>query len=87
MKLASVALLLPLMSQAANYSVKTALVDGVEVVELVQGLGRRVFDVGLELLPLGFPLVAVEARFAHTRSIPLKGPPSNHPKPALDSRG
>ena len=34
MKLASVALLLPLMSQAANYSVKTALVDGVEVVQL-----------------------------------------------------
>src|SRR5262249_8672449 len=34
MKLASVGLLLPLMSQAANYSVKTTLVDGVEVVEL-----------------------------------------------------
>src|SRR5207302_6225195 len=35
MKLAIAALLLlPLMSQAANYSVKTALVDGVEVVEL-----------------------------------------------------
>jgi hypothetical protein len=34
MKLGSVALLLPLMSQAANYSVKTALVDGIEVVQL-----------------------------------------------------
>src|SRR6266481_6787518 len=34
MKLASIALLLPLMTQAANYSVKTALVDGVEVVQL-----------------------------------------------------
>ena len=34
MKAASAALLLPLMSQAANYSVKTATVDGVEVVLL-----------------------------------------------------
>jgi aldose 1-epimerase len=34
MKAASAALLLPLMSQAANYSVKTATVDGVEVVVL-----------------------------------------------------
>ena len=34
MKAASVALLLPLMSPAANYSVKSALVDGVEVVQL-----------------------------------------------------
>jgi aldose 1-epimerase len=37
MKAASLALLLPLMSQAANYSVKTALVDGVEVVQLTDG--------------------------------------------------
>jgi len=35
MKLASVALLLPFMSQAANYSVKTAMVDGIAVVQLV----------------------------------------------------
>ena len=34
MKAASAALLLPLMSQAANYSAKTATVDGVEVVVL-----------------------------------------------------
>jgi len=34
MKAASAALLLPLMSQAANYSAKTALVEGVEVVQL-----------------------------------------------------
>ena len=34
MKAASVALLLPLMSQAANYTAKTALVDGLEVVQL-----------------------------------------------------
>jgi aldose 1-epimerase len=34
MKLASLALLLPLMSQAASYSAKTATVDGVEVVLL-----------------------------------------------------
>jgi aldose 1-epimerase len=34
MKAASAALLLPLMSQAANYSVKTGVVDGVEVVQL-----------------------------------------------------
>ena len=34
MKAASAALLLPLMSQAANYSAKTATVDGVEVVML-----------------------------------------------------
>jgi hypothetical protein len=34
MKAASAALLLPLMSQAANYTAKTALVDGVEVAQL-----------------------------------------------------
>lgn len=34
MKLASAVLLLPLMSQAANYSAKTALIEGVEVVQL-----------------------------------------------------
>jgi aldose 1-epimerase len=34
MKAASAALLLPLMSHAANYSAKTALVEGVEVVQL-----------------------------------------------------
>src|ERR1700724_885028 len=34
MKVASAALILPLMSQAANYSAKTALVEGVEVVQL-----------------------------------------------------
>jgi aldose 1-epimerase len=34
MKAAGAALILPLMSQAANYSAKTAQVDGVEVVEL-----------------------------------------------------
>jgi aldose 1-epimerase len=34
MKIASAALLLPLMSQAANYSAKTAQVDGVEVAQL-----------------------------------------------------
>jgi hypothetical protein len=35
MKLASLALLLPLMSQAANYSAKTAQLDGVDVVQLI----------------------------------------------------
>jgi aldose 1-epimerase len=34
MKAASAALILPLMSQAANYSAKTALVEGIEVVQL-----------------------------------------------------
>jgi aldose 1-epimerase len=34
MKAASAALLLPLMSQAANYSAKTAIVEGVDVVQL-----------------------------------------------------
>ena len=35
MKVASAALILPLMSQAANYSAKTEQVEGVEVVQLV----------------------------------------------------
>jgi aldose 1-epimerase len=45
MKLAILALLLPLMSPAANYSVKTALVDGVEVVELADAARKTAVTV------------------------------------------
>jgi len=58
---------------------------GDEVVKLVESFGGRVFEVGLELLPFRFPLVPVEAGFAHTGCILPFRAPSNHPPPVLDS--
>ena len=45
MKLGSLALLLPLMSQAANYSVKTTHIDGVEVVQLSDAARKTVVTI------------------------------------------